>query len=179
MLYGFEEDWGIYIPPKYRRSADNPYRLSRREGGRYWVSFPDGEGNEQEAEVSDAVFRHFEAWELEDLSEMNEKDNHGERLQQSEEAMFHRSSTAQPSAEEVVEQRDEIQLLYRAIEALPLVQRHRLVLYYFQDMTYEQISILDKCTIMPVKRSIELAVEKIRKIFIQEGLILPEKLGTK
>ena len=53
--------------------------------------------------------------------------------------------------------------LYHAISALPKKQRRRLVMYYFYDLTYEQIAMLEGCTSMPVKRSIDRAVKKLRK----------------
>ena len=49
--------------------------------------------------------------------------------------------------------------LYHAIAALPETQRRRLVMYYFYDLTYEQIAELERCTPMPIKRSIDRAVK--------------------
>lgn len=40
------------------------------------------------------------------------------------------------------------------------------LLYYFYDYTYEQIAQLDRCTKMPVKRSIDDAIKKLRKLLI-------------
>lgn len=53
--------------------------------------------------------------------------------------------------------------LYRAIAELPEVQRRRLTLYYFGEFTYEQIAEMEGCTIMPVKRSIDAGLEKLKK----------------
>jgi len=36
-------------------------------------------------------------------------------------------------------------------------------LYYFGEFTYEQIAAMEGCTIMPVKRSIDAGLEKLKK----------------
>ena len=55
--------------------------------------------------------------------------------------------------------------LHRAISELPEIQRRRLILYYFQGMTYEQIAGMEGCTKRAVKFSVDIAVEKLKKFF--------------
>lgn len=69
------------------------------------------------------------------------------------------------SVEEAVYRRMQYERLYQAIDRLPKAQRRRLILYYFYDFTYEKIAEIEGCSIMPVKRSIDRALEKIKKIF--------------
>ena len=76
MLYGYDSDSDIYVPPKHRRSPDNPYTLSQGEDGRYWVSYKDGSGNPVKQEIDRSLFQCFLAWELRDISELNEILNH-------------------------------------------------------------------------------------------------------
>ena len=45
---------------------------------------------------------------------------------------------------------------------LPEVQRRRFRLYFDYGLTYEQIGKIEGCSKMPVKRSIDRAIEKIR-----------------
>lgn len=54
---------------------------------------------------------------------------------------------------------------------LPETQRRRLVRYYFYNLTYEQIAELERCTPMPIKRSIDRAVKKLRNFFCKIGAI--------
>lgn len=75
------------------------------------------------------------------------------------------------TVEEAVEKQIEIERLHSAIATLPDKQRHRLVLYYFGEFTYEQIAEMEGCTIMPVKRSIDAAI----KNFWNEGLNFPSE----
>ena len=55
--------------------------------------------------------------------------------------------------------------LHRAISELPEIQKRRLILYYFQGLTYEQIAEMESCTKRAVKFSVDIAVEKLKKFF--------------
>ena len=63
--------------PKRRKYKDNPYTLKYvEEKNIYIVSFKDVKGHLQDVEVSKEVYKAFDRFELDDLSEMNEYDNH-------------------------------------------------------------------------------------------------------
>ncbi len=47
------------------------------------------------------------------------------------------------SIEEEVSRNMEYELLHRVIEKLPEIQRRRLLLYFFGEMTYEQIAAIE------------------------------------
>ena len=49
------------------------------------------------------------------------------------------------------------------MDTFPLITVN-VFLYYFHDLTYEQIAKIEHCTIMPVKRSIDRAIIKLRQI---------------
>jgi|GEM_PF-5029548 len=55
--------------------------------------------------------------------------------------------------------------LHRAISVLPEIQKRRLILYYFQGLTFEQIAGMEGCTKRAVKFSVDIAVEKLKKFF--------------
>ena len=55
--------------------------------------------------------------------------------------------------------------LHKVIARLPDTQRRRLVLYYFQQLTYEQIAEMEGCRYQSVQESILSAIEKLRKFF--------------
>lgn len=73
------------------------------------------------------------------------------------------------SVEETVYQAIQYEQLHQAIDHLPKTQRRRLILYYFYDFTYEKIAEIEGYTIMPVKRSIDRALEKIKSFFENRG----------
>ena len=45
---------------------------------------------------------------------------------------------------------------------LPEIQKRRFMLHFDLGLTYEQIGAMEGCTKMPIKRSIDSAIEKIR-----------------
>ena len=59
----------------------------------------------------------------------------------------------------------ECELLHKEISKLPEVQKRRLLLYFFGDMTYEQIAKMEGCTKRAVKFSVDIAIEKLKKNF--------------
>lgn len=72
---------------------------------------------------------------------------------------FHKPETV----EDAVSRNMEYELLHRAIAKLPEIQRRRLLLYFFGELTYEQIAELEGCTKRAVKFSIDIALEKLKK----------------
>ena len=154
--------------PKRRKNKDNPYELFTTGLGtsqpRYYLAFVDSTGTEQCMEIDKTLFDVFDRIELVDISFMNEVDNHYEHSEQTEISLNRRAAYPRESVEETVSRRVEAEALHKAIALLPEIQRHRLVLYYFGDFTYRQIAKMEGCTISPVKRSIDAAIEKLKNI---------------
>ena len=55
--------------------------------------------------------------------------------------------------------------LHRAISELPEIQKRRLILYYFQGLTYEQIAGMEGCTFQAVAKSVAAAEKRLKKFF--------------
>lgn len=66
------------------------------------------------------------------------------------------------SVEEVVLKKIQYEALYRAIRELPEVQQRRLMLYYFQGLTYAQIAEMEGCKYQTVQESIYAALKKLK-----------------
>ena len=124
----------------------------------------DGQGHNQKLEVSAELFDLFDEFELDDISYMNIVSRHHEHSELSEQSLNERAFQLPESMEDAVFRKMENDKLIQVIGKLPAVQRRRLILYYFYDMTYEQIAKIEGCTIMPVKRSIDRAIIKLRNI---------------
>ena len=154
--------------PKRRRDKDNPYTIFttglNTAAPHYYLAFVDSSSVERCVEIDKPLFDAFDRFELEDISFMHKVDKHYERTEQTEASLNKRAVKPQESVEEIVSQRMEVDKLHQAIARLPEKQRRRLVLYYFGEFTYEQISEMEGCTIMPVKRSIDAAIEKLKKL---------------
>ena len=154
--------------PKRRKDRDNPYTIFttgiNTDTPHYYLSFVDSNNMERCIEIDKPLFNAFDRFELEDISFMHKVDKHYERTEQTEASLNKRAVKPQESVEEIVSQRIEADKLHQAIARLPEKQRRRLVLYYFGEFTYEQIADMEGCTIMPVKRSIDAAIKKLKKL---------------
>lgn len=150
--------------PKRRRDKYNPYQIYKEEGG-FHILFKDGQGTLQELEIDERLYKAFNEFELEDLSYLNEWDRHLEQSEVYESTLSRRAFYQPEDLEETVLKRIWIERLHKAIEELPEIQKRRLVLYYFDCLTYEQIARKEGCTKRAVKSSIDYAKEKIKKFF--------------
>lgn len=154
--------------PKRRKDKDNPYELFSIGNGtplaRYFIRFTDGQDVEHSLEIEKSLFDTLDTFELEDLSHLNEVDNHYERSELTEAALHARAFAVSPPIEAIVSHKMEREELHRAIQSLPEIQRRRLILYYFGEMTYEQIAEIEKCSYPAARRSVLSAIENVRKI---------------
>lgn len=150
--------------PKRRKDKYNPYHLYKTQKGTFHLRFRDGEGALQDLEISEELYQQFDRFELDDLSYLNVVDRHYEQSEQTEASINARAFSTPESLEDEVMGKMESELLHRAIAKLSEVQRRRLILYYFEGLTYEQIAQREGCTISPVKNSIDRALEKLEKI---------------
>lgn len=132
----------------------------------YYVSFFNSEQVLKEIEVSaniaQLLFKDFVR------TERNLKRSDERNLEHSEltEQTLHQRVLHKPnSLEEIVFKNIQKELLWKVIESLPKTQRRRLILYYFEGFTYEQIAVIEGCKKMAVKFSIDIAKEKIKNFF--------------
>lgn len=160
----------VLSQPKRRKAKDNPYTIYKisfeNEQIRYYLAFVDGNGIKQYIEINQELFNAFNEFELEDISFLHEIERHYERLEIMENELYKRALTYQKPIEEIALQNIDTDNLKQSIKLLPDIQRRRLTLYYFGGYTYKQIAIMDNCTIMPVKRSIDKAIKKLKKLLL-------------
>lgn len=147
--------------PKRRKDKYNPYTLIVT-GGRFYLSFKDGEGKAHYMEIDSEMYALMDSFELEDLSYLNEWDRHIEQSELSEATLEKRMLKLPYSVEDTVYQAVRYEQLHKAIDRLPKVQRRRLILYFFYDFTYEKIAEIEGCSVHSVYIAIERAKEKIK-----------------
>lgn len=148
--------------PKRRRSKDNPYFLNfDEEKNTYLVSFRAKNNQNTTMEISKEIYDIFDRFELDDLSILNEYDNHIEHFDLSDESLFSRAKYKQPSIENIVEKKLLYEKLYKEIFELPIIQRRRLIKYYFYNMTFESIAKEEKCSKRAIKFSVDIAIKKL------------------
>lgn len=153
--------------PKRRKATDNPYELFTTGIGtaqpHYYLAFTDSCGSRQFIEINETLFNAFDRFELDDISYMNKIDRHYERSEQTEISLNKRAVLPQVALEEIVFQRVEAEMLYGAIDKLSNIQRRRLSLYYFGNLTYAQIAKMEGCSIETVRKSVKAAEHNLKK----------------
>ena len=150
--------------PNRKKDKYNPYTLIISDGC-YYLSFKDSRGDLQTIEIDEILYGLFNRFELEDISYLNKLSRHIEHSELTEASLNDRAFCKPESIEEKVLRNIEYELLHKAIAKLPEIQRRRLLLYFFGEMTYEQIAALEGCTKRAVKFSVDIAIEKLKKDF--------------
>lgn len=151
--------------PKRRKYRDNPYTLNYiEEENIYIVSFKDVKGQLQSIQVSREIYKAFDRFELDDLSEMNEYDNHIEHSEIFENKLEIRVKDKPTGLEDYIIQKSTFEDLKKAINMLPEVQKRRIKKYYFEDKTEQQIADEENATHQSVHIILERALENLKKI---------------
>lgn len=148
--------------PKRRRDKYNPYYICELEG-HYYISFQDGQGILQEFEITQTLYEAFDEFELSDISYLHKWDKYIEHSEIWETTLNERAFLQPESVEEIVLKNFLTEELHKAVQTLSPVQRRRVISYFYEGMTYEQIAEKEGCTKMPVKRSIDAAIGKLKK----------------
>lgn len=154
------------VRPKRRKYKDNPYSLSSdKKLGLYFVSFKDSRGKQQFVKINQTIFEELNKFELMDVSQMNEYDNHIEHLELSDETLYNRRNINNNTDiyNEDILNKILIKDLMIEIKKLPIQQRNRLIKYFFYDMSYEKIAKEEGKVKSVIKYSIDKAIEKISK----------------
>lgn len=148
--------------PNRKKDKHNPYTLMIVEG-RYYLSFKDGRGIMQNIEIDKVLYDLFNCFELEDISYLNRVSRHIEHSELTESSLNDRAFYKGESLEETVSRSMEYEQLHKAISKLPETQKRRLLLYFFGELTYEQIAELEGCKYQAVQSSIYAAIKTLKK----------------
>jgi len=147
--------------PNRKKDKLNPYTLSI-EHNTYYISFTDGQGAFHKQEINQDLYSAFDRFELDDISKINEASRHLSEMGMSEESLCHLIADPSESMEDRVYRRIMYQKLHKAIDQLPDIQRRRVILYYFEGHTYEQIAQMEGCSKRAVKFSVDIALKKLK-----------------
>lgn len=153
--------------PKRRKDKDNPYSLNFKENN-YVVSFKTVKNEYKEVKVSEEVFKAFDKFELEDISQLHKVDKHIDmRVIDNTEYMdiilFNNAVNDEISIEEQIENKILQEELKKAILELSEAQKRRVIKYYFENKTLQKIAEEEGCSIASVKESLDSSINKLRK----------------
>ena len=117
--------------PIRNKSKDNPYTLGfDEEKNIYTVEFKDNKNILHKVEISEKVYKAFDKFELEDISQIHKVRSHIEHSEVFEETLNTRMLYKPISIEEEVENKVLLDDLKKAINYLTDVQKRRLKLDY-------------------------------------------------
>lgn len=151
--------------PRRRRYKDNPYMLKLDDSlGVYTVSFKDGLGKLTKVEVNEEVFNLLDRFELDDLSEMNEFDNHIEHSELTETTLHNRLKNKPSLLEDEIVNKLYCEEVFSLLNELPELQRKRIKMYYFSNMTLDEIAKIEGTTHQAISKSINNGIRKLQKL---------------
>ncbi len=152
--------------PKRRIDKDNPYRLftvgATTSEPHYFIQFKDGGGTEHCLEIEKPLFELFDQFELDDLTRLNELDRHLDDRELSTVPADESEEIRKQSAELAALRKMESEALHSAILRLPEVQRRRLILFYYGELTHQQIADMEGCARAVVTKSIHKALHNLK-----------------
>lgn len=156
--------------PKRRHDKYNPYRIFKIDNDtgdtHFFVTFDDGQKVSHCLEIDKDLYEEFDKFERDDLSFMNEVDRHYEHSELTEASLNRRAFRPREDMDETLFRKIEKESLYRALDNLPEVQRRRLILYYFDGFTYQQIAVMENCKYQAVCQSVAAALKNLKKFLL-------------
>lgn len=154
----------INIPIR-NKSKDNPYTLGYDEiRERFIVKFYDVHNNQQTVEISESVYKAFDEFELEDISQIHKYRKHIEHSEIYEDKLESRMRNKSLSTENIVEQRLIKEELKNIINMLSDTQKRRIIKYYFYEKNEYEIAYEENTTQQAINKSLQLALEKLKKM---------------
>lgn len=147
--------------PKRRKDKYNPYTISQ-SGKYFFLSFNDGQGKLHKFEVNEELYNLLNRFELDDLSFLNEVDRHYEHSELTDASLNSRAFYKPETIEDTVVKNVKNEKLHKAISELPEVQKHRVLLYFFEELAYEQIAEMEGCKYQAVQSSIYTALKTLK-----------------
>ena len=137
--------------PKRRRDKDNPYELYTigidTDHPSYFVEFIDGQKQKHCEEISRELYELLDNFELEDLSYLNECDRHRIKVSLSDVLIHQCAAEPIEPLQELIEIAYDKEQVHKAISMLSSVQQRRIQMYYFADMTYEEIAEAEEISV--------------------------------
>ena len=132
------------------------------DGTSYHISFRDGQGKTQELCVPYDFYMAFRRLELDERKLENWDYRHREFSEIYDESLNRRVLKPSKDVDAFIIEKEQAELLYKLIVALPETQRRRFLLYYEYDYNYSEIGAMEHCNYTAVYQSIDRAREKIK-----------------
>ena len=126
----------------------------------YYIAHTDVQDVSHETEVTKAIYDEFLQLGKSERNLRRWDERHKERLDLTEAEIYDRALRLPQSVEEQLLEAEQNELLRQAITELPEVQRRRLLMYYKDGMTFEEIAEQEKRHWTSIAESVRAAEEK-------------------
>ena len=103
---------------------------------KYFISFKDGTGAFQNLNISEELYFAFRELERKNRNLQQSDQRHKEFNEVYDETLNRRARYTPKSVEEIIVETERSELLYKAIDSLPEIQKRRFLLYYEYDYNY-------------------------------------------
>jgi len=150
--------------PKRRKYRDNPYSINYNESNNTYIVVFNFNSKEEKVNISKEVYDVFNRSELTDIKQMNERDRHYDNNEMTDEFIYRNSVVKNETVEDIVEKKMMSEKLQKAINMLSESQKRRLLKYYFQNMTLEEIAKEEGVSFQAVHMGIERSLLKLKEI---------------
>lgn len=146
--------------PKRRKDKYNPYSIIFEN--KYLIKFKDINNKDNVIEVSKEIYQAFNEFELSDLSQMNKFDRHIEHLKLVENILNNKMINKQLNIEDIVIKKLETQKLHNLILKLPKIQKRRIIMHFFENMTLKEIARKEHCSVRAIQYTINIALKNLK-----------------
>lgn len=151
--------------PVRNKSKDNPYTLGYDEYKKiYTVEFVDNKRVIHKVEISEEIYEAFDRFELEDVSQIHKYQRHIEHSEVYEETINTKALNKSLGVDEIVELKLLLDGIKEEISKLSDTQKRRIRMYYFDELTLDQIAEIEGTTHQAISKSIIKGIEEIKKI---------------
>ena len=132
------------------------------DGTSYHISFRDGQRKIQDLCVSYDFYMAFRRLELDNRKLENWDWRHREFSEVWDETLNRRALKLPKSIEEQMIEAERAELLCKAVDRLPEIQRRRFLLYYEYEFNFYQIAAMEHCTASAIQKSVAVAKKKVK-----------------
>ena len=150
--------------PKRRKSKDNPYVINHNEVNNTYIVVFNCNNKKEQVKVSKEVYDAFNDFELTDLKQMNEVDRHYDLNEITDEYIYHKSNLKSDSIEDIVEKNIMSEKLHIAINELSESQKRRILKYFYEEKSEQEIAKNEGVSQQSVHIGIERAIENLKEI---------------
>jgi len=142
----------------------NNYILRNDKNGKFYVEFIDGMNVYRVIEVDKKIYEAMKEFELIEKSQKNKIDRHITKFEYTDEELYKKALDKSLRIDELIEKNILIEELKYAINQLSEIQKRRIMKYYFENYTIEQIAKSECTTHQAISKSLKKSLKLLEKL---------------